>query len=208
MNQILEFDEYVIATVLLSIIHGSIPNHWLPFVVISKTNYWTIKKLSFVSIIGGFFHSLSTTLLGIFISALGYYSMSNFKELKRFLPTFFMVFLGMVYILNQNHIQHEIPKSIKENKNTYVSLLLLYLAMFFSPCLEIEAIYFSIGQYGIEAVILISILYTVLSSISIVIFSLLSYYGYSKYYPKILEKYEKRIVGLILIILGIISFYY
>ncbi len=206
MSQIHLVKEYFIATILLSIIHGAIPNHWLPFVVISKAYNWNFKTLSIISIMGGFFHSLSTALLGIFISYLGFYSTLNLKELEKFLSTFFIVILGMIYIIHPTHEHNETIKLRQES--IWISILLLYLSMFFSPCLEIEAIYFSIGKYGIQIVILISILYTILSIFSMLFFIFISFYGYNKYYPKFLEKYEKKIVGIILIMLGIISFYY
>lgn len=207
MNEISKIYEHLIATILLSLIHGTIPNHWLPFVVISKTNQWSFKQLAIVVSIGAFFHSLSTALLGIFISYLGYYTIINFSQLEKILPTFFMILLGMIYIMIENNKHnHELLKS--KNYNIWLTTIALYIAMFFSPCLEIEAIYFSIGKYGIYPIILISILYTILSILSMLFFSFISYKGLYKFYPKFLEKYEKKIVGFILIILGIISFYY
>lgn len=205
MNEIFSIKEYVIGTIVLSLIHGSIPNHWLPFIAISKTEKWTFKQLFFVISLGAIFHSLSTALLGFFISYLGFYT-STIYQLEKILPTFFMIFLGMIYIIldHNNHHDHIKYKS----KKLWISLVLLYLAMFFSPCLEIEAIYFSIGKYGYFSVILISILYTLITLFSMLFFSFISYKGLLKYYPRFIERNEKKIIGIVLIVLGIVSFYY
>jgi hypothetical protein len=80
--------------------------------------------------------------------------------------------------------------------------------MFFSPCLEIEAVYFAIGKYGFFAFILISLIYMIITLLSMQFFTYLGFKSLVKYYPKFLEEQEKKIVGIILILLGIFSYFY
>jgi len=206
MEQILFINQYIVATILLALIHGSIPNHWLPFIALSHAEKWSKKKLIMIISIGAIFHSLSTAILGFFISYFGYY-ISFISQLEKILPTFFMVFLGMIYLII-DHQEHYNDPLKKKSINPIFSVILLYLGMFFSPCLEIEAIYFSVGRYGLTSFVLISLIYTIITLVSMLTFSYLAYKGLLKYFPKILEKYEKRMIGLVLIILGIFSFYF
>jgi len=206
MDQILFINQYIVATILLALIHGSIPNHWLPFIAFSRAEKWSTKKLIMIISIGAIFHSLSTAILGFFISYFGYY-ISSISQLEKILPTFFMVFLGMIYLII-DHQEHYNDPLKKKSINPIFSVMLLYLGMFFSPCLEIEAIYFSMGRYGLTSFVLISLIYTIITLVSMLTFSYLAYKGLLKYFPKILEKYEKRMIGLVLIILGIFSFYF
>ncbi|MCX7811013.1 MAG: hypothetical protein N2247_08885 [Leptospiraceae bacterium] len=206
MDQILFINQYIVATILLALIHGSIPNHWLPFIALSRAEKWSTKKLLMIISIGAIFHSLSTAILGFFISYFGYY-ISSISQLEKILPTFFMVFLGMIYLII-DHQEHYNDPLKKKSINPIFSVMLLYLGMFFSPCLEIEAIYFSVGRYGLTSFVLISLIYTIITLVSMLTFSYLAYKGLLKYFPKILEKYEKRMIGLVLIILGIFSFYF
>jgi hypothetical protein len=206
MDQILFINQYIVATILLALIHGSIPNHWLPFIALSRAEKWSTKKLIMIISIGAIFHSLSTAILGFFISYFGYY-ISSISQLEKILPTFFMVFLGMIYLII-DHQEHYNDPLKKKSINPIFSVMLLYLGMFFSPCLEIEAIYFSVGRYGLTSFVLISLIYTIITLVSMLTFSYLAYKGLLKYFPKILEKYEKRMIGLVLIILAIFSFYF
>jgi nickel/cobalt exporter len=206
MDQILFINQYIVATILLALIHGSIPNHWLPFIALSHAEKWSTKKLIMIISIGAIFHSLSTAILGFFISYFGYY-ISSISQLEKILPTFFMVFLGMIYLII-DHQEHYNDPLKKKSINPIFSVILLYLVMFFSPCLEIEAIYFSVGRYGLTSFVLISLIYTIITLVSMLTFSYLAYKGLLKYFPKILEKYEKRMIGLVLIILAIFSFYF
>jgi hypothetical protein len=206
MNQIHSLKEYILATIILSLIHGSIPNHWLPFVAISRTEKWSFKTLFYVISFGAFFHSLSTALLGFFISYLGYH-ISTIHQLEKILPTFFMILLGMIYIiLNHHNDDHKIQYS--STNKLYLNLFFLYSGMFFSPCLEIEAVYFAIGKYGFFAFILISLIYMIITLLSMQFFTYLGFKSLVKYYPKFLEEQEKKIVGIILILLGIFSYFY
>ena len=43
------------ATIILSIIHALIPNHWLPLVAVAKAEKWEVKELMLV----GFASALS-----------------------------------------------------------------------------------------------------------------------------------------------------
>ncbi|MCS7204194.1 MAG: hypothetical protein NZ853_00690 [Leptospiraceae bacterium] len=202
--------DLIIATITLSLLHGSIPNHWLPFVVLSKNANLNYKRFILIVSLGSFFHSFSTSLLGFFLSYLGYHS-SQVEYLERLLPSFFLILLGMIYLtIKHDSLHQEIntEENIQKNRSLAISLFLIYLAMFFSPCLEIEAIFFSAGRFGFESAILIAIIYSALTLISMLTFSFVSYMGLLKYYPKFLQIYEKKISGIILILLGIFHYFY
>ncbi len=166
--------EYLLGTFILSLVHGSIPNHWLPFIAISKGENWNFKKLAMVVLGGGIFHSLSTSLLGFFISYLGFHSFQYVQELEKILPTFFMVFLGMIYMVLDSH-EDSIDLTKLKKRKLWLTIGILYITMFFSPCLEIEVIYFGIGKFGFFYVFLISILYTIITILSMLFFTFISF---------------------------------
>ena len=56
---------------LLSIIHATIPNHWLPVVAIGKAENWTQRETLVVTGISGFAHTISTLIIGIAIGFVG-----------------------------------------------------------------------------------------------------------------------------------------
>ncbi len=61
----------IVGASLLAIIHASIPNHWIPFVIIGRQNRWTVKETLVAVLLGGFAHLFSTILVGILIGAIG-----------------------------------------------------------------------------------------------------------------------------------------
>jgi len=61
-----------IGALLLSLVHASIPNHWLSIVAISRSENWTISEAMSVTLIAGSAHILSTIIVGIIIGFFGY----------------------------------------------------------------------------------------------------------------------------------------
>lgn len=80
--------------------------------------------------------------------------------------------------------------------------------MFLSPCLEVESIFLTAGGYGLQSVLLLSLVYGVCSILSIMLMIYLVYKG-SKIFAnnEFIEHNEKRITGLVLIIVGLLSFF-
>ncbi len=64
--------QIIIGAFLLSIVHASIPNHWIPLVALSKSEKCTEKFTMSITAIAGFSHTLSTIIIGIIVGFLGY----------------------------------------------------------------------------------------------------------------------------------------
>ena len=60
-------------SILLSLVHAAIPNHWLPVVAIGKAENWSQRETLLVAGISGFAHTLSTVLVGITIGIIAQY---------------------------------------------------------------------------------------------------------------------------------------
>ncbi len=45
-----------LASLLLSVIHASIPNHWLPLIAIGKSEKWSHSETMFGTVVTGFAH--------------------------------------------------------------------------------------------------------------------------------------------------------
>ena len=50
----------ITGSLVLSILHALIPNHWLPVLAISRKENWSIGQTTSVTFISGLSHALST----------------------------------------------------------------------------------------------------------------------------------------------------
>jgi hypothetical protein len=79
--------------------------------------------------------------------------------------------------------------------------------MFLSPCLEVESLFLSAGAYGMGLVSLLSVVYAIVSISGILLLVNLGYRGVNLLPADFIEHNEKRISGIVLILVGIISFF-
>ncbi|MEO0138686.1 MAG: hypothetical protein ABIL16_05285 [candidate division WOR-3 bacterium] len=190
-----------IGTFVLSVIHSSLPNHWLPIVLIAKSEGWGRGRVVFFTALLALSHTLSTVLIGLIIGFIGY-TISQYHEiLSKLVASLVLVILGIFYI--SRHFRFGNPHHHGFGVFSFFGLL---VAMFFSPCVEIEAYYLSAGVMGWEAIIAISLIYVITTVILMETYVMLALKGFEVARMSLLEHYENLIIGLVLVILGALNF--
>ncbi|MBW7857448.1 MAG: hypothetical protein H3C43_03935, partial [Leptonema sp. (in: Bacteria)] len=84
----------ITGTILLSVIHAAIPNHWMPFVVLSKTESWSLVETLWVTFISGLAHSASTVVLGVLIGCIGYSLSQEYLFVGNLIAPLILIFMG------------------------------------------------------------------------------------------------------------------
>lgn len=199
------------ATFILSVIHALIPNHWLPLVAIANTEKWSARELYIIGFASAFAHVLGTIVLGILLGIVGIRLSETFESYAHIIAPVVLIVLGLIYFsINLPH-SHGTPPGVEVEtyRKSKLKWVLIFVGlMFLSPCLEVESIFLTAGGYGFENVLLVSLVYGVFSIVSIMLMIHLVYRG-SKIMAnnEFIEHNEKRITGLVLIIVGLISFF-
>ena len=201
----------VIGAFLLSILHASIPNHWIPLVALSKSENWSQKFTLGVTAIAGFAHTISTIIIGIIVGFLGYKLSGSYSFIVEIVAPGILIFLGIIYLLlsvkyNRRH-HHEIEMEDDKKKNTTAIIIALTISMFFSPCLEIEAYFFVAGKLGWTGIITVSVIYTIITISGMFLLVWLGLKGVKKIKSHFLEHHEKTITGILLIVLGVAGYF-
>ncbi|MBX9851989.1 MAG: hypothetical protein K2X86_09545 [Cytophagaceae bacterium] len=202
--------QLIIGSFLLSIIHAAIPNHWIPLVLISKGEKWTVNETISATAITAIAHTISTIGLGIIIGLIGYQLSGTYDVITHVAAPLILIFMGLIYFsLDVKHSHHEhMPDEKKLPKKSRLAIIItLSIAMFFSPCLEIETYYFTAGTHGWKGIMLVSIIYFLVTVSGIVILVSLGCRSIERFKWHFLEHHEKRITGIALIALGILAFF-
>ena len=203
-----------IGSLALSVIHAAIPNHWIPLIVISKTEKWSIAQTLSATVITGFAHTLSTILIGILIGFIGINLSAGYNLITQFAAPAILMAIGLIYIIidprgNGHHHHHhsdfdEVPNN-DSHKSTIGILVSLSVAMFLTPCVEIEAYYFQAGLLGWKGIFMVSAVYTLTTVLFMIVLVYAGLKGTARFRFHILEHHEKLITGLVLVILGLSS---
>lgn len=200
----------MLSGLLLSLLHAIIPNHWIPMVTLSRKQQWSLSKTLHITLLAGGAHVLSTVLIGIIISILSFNMSHEFEEWTRWISPALLVALGIYFIYQHYHHHHFHIKPEHNGKSIRYQIKIIILAMFFSPCLEIEAIYILAGQQGWSTVMWLSILYIVVTLLGMLGWVYIVYMGLEKLNRNWhrLEHSSGIIAGIILIGTGLISFFF
>lgn len=151
--------------------HSVLPNHWLPVSVLAFEYGWSKSRLAAYAALMGLAHSLSTILAGAVVYSLGKYTLN---ESDTGIISFVLFSgLGLYYILTRNRTLHTHSSAhLTKNRPSLGVLLTLVAGMFFSPCVEMQAIYLRGSHEGLIFFIQISLFYTILTVGGIALMSL------------------------------------
>jgi hypothetical protein len=201
-----------LGSLLLSAVHACIPNHWIPLVAIARAERWERSEALLFTTVVGLAHASSTILIGVLVGLLGYELSARHSTITSIAAPSVLIALGLVYLVwdlaSRRRHRHHFEQPGSGGRTSKLSLLVsLSAAMFFSPCIELEAYYFSAGSLGLPGIILVSSVYLLVTVLGMVILVDLGLRGAERIRSQFLEQHEKRVTGLLLIVLGAAAFF-
>jgi nickel/cobalt transporter (NicO) family protein len=132
----------------------------------------------------------------------------HIEPYTRIIAPSILILMG-VYFIRQHYTHHHFHLETQQiRKKTKSSIILaLVVAMFLSPCLEIEAYFLLAGSKGWIALAGVAALYSVISIAGMLIWIRIAYKGLLKLNWHQWEHNAGIITGFILIATGIVSFF-
>jgi hypothetical protein len=204
--------QILIGSFALSLIHASIPNHWIPLVAIGKTENWSRSETLWITGITASAHTFSTILVGIIVGIAGYRLSSSYEFITGIVAPSILVTLGLIYAIldlkgSSHHHNSHIKVGPTHRKSKHAIVVSLCVAMFFSPCLELEAYYFTAGALGWRGIGVVSTIYFFVTVIGMIVLVDLGRRGAQKIKSHFLEHHEKGITSAVLIVLGVFAYF-
>jgi hypothetical protein len=204
--------QILLGSILLSAIHAMIPNHWLPLVAIGKTEGWSRSETLAFTGFTGLAHVTSTILIGIVAGLLGHELSSRYAAVASVVAPAVLIGLGLIYLglelRGPAHQHAHLVAPERGSRGSRLSLVAtLSAAMFFSPCIEIEAYYFTAGALGWPGIVAVSLVYLTLTVGGMIVLVDLGLRGAEKIESHFLEHHEKAVTGVLLIGLGVLALF-
>ena len=189
-------------TFTIALLHTLIPSHWLCFVLVGRAHQWPRRKILGVTAAAGFIHAASTVTLGIVLSLLGQRLMEHHKELLERASAIVLIGLGALYFLSHLlHAGHHHQHDRVITPRTAVLALVFSLAL--SPCsASIPLLILACASAGWVAVGLIAAVLLVTTVGVMLLMVGLTLLGVERLQYTAFDRYEKLIVGSVLIVLG------
>jgi len=202
-----------IGSFILSTIHALIPNHWLPLIAVGKTEKWTHSQTLWATVITGVSHTLSTIIIGIVVGLIGYKLATKYAVISETVAPAILIGLGLIYIFRDFRSDHHHTHDLKQletepgqKRSRWIAILTsLSIAMFLTPCIEIEAYYFQAGTIGWIGIFIVSAVYLMTTVMVMLLLVYLGMRGVKTFKSHFLEHHEKGITGIVLVALGILA---
>ncbi len=221
----------LVTAISLGFIHTLLgPDHYLPFIVLSKARKWSLSKTLWITFFGGVGHIVGSVVLGITGVALGI-SVSKLETIEAsrgnlvawmliVFGLFYTVF-GVVKYLRNGHHAHLpkflLPKSIRKYRHlptteieeakedtTRLTPWILFLIFVFGPCeVLIPLLIYPASQHNMFGVFIVSLLFGTATILTMLLTVFIGYRGTSLILFKKSEKYMHMIAGLVILLLGI-----
>ncbi|MFZ6024466.1 MAG: hypothetical protein ACOYVG_08450 [Bacteroidota bacterium] len=199
----------IAGTILLAIIHALIPNHWLPLVAVAKAEKWDKSELILVSSITASAHVLGTVILGIILGLVGSKLAHQYDGYVHVIAPVLLIVLGLIYFtVNMPHHHYTSKTDVEQYRKSKRKWIVIFVVMmFFSPCLEVESLFLAAGAYGLDDILVLVLVYATISITGIITLVMLAFKGIQVLKMQVIEQNEKRITGIVLIIVGIVTFF-
>lgn len=198
----------ILGSLILSLLHATIPNHWLPIIAIGRRQNWTLAEVRSVTFLSALAHGVSTVMIGLILYFVGSELAAHVEHFTKWIAPAILIAMGLVFIYRHHiHLHFHVNDKKIETRSKGKIILALTVAMFFSPCLEIEGYFLLAGTQGLWLVWTIALLYLVITLSGMMLLVQLAYKGLLKLNWHKLEHNAGIITGLTLVITGILSIF-
>lgn len=205
------------------------PDHYIPFIVLSKARKWNAKKTAFITFLCGIGHVLSSVILGFIGIALGValFKLKSIESFRGEISSWFLIIFGFTYFIwgirrairgkpHSHPHYHENGKvhfhshkhfgdhmHIHEQKSDTLTPWILFLIFVFGPCEPlIPLVMYPSAKGNFLEVILVTSLFGLVTIGTMLSIVLASYYGLSKIPFRAFEGYSHALAGLTIFLCG------
>ncbi len=206
------------------------PDHYLPFIMLSKARQWSAFKTALVTIVCGIGHVLSSIALGFVGIALGtaVWKLEAVESFRGGLAAWLLLVFGFTYFVWGAHraIRNRPHKHLHEHENGDVHLhththteehthvhskssrsltpWILFTIFIFGPCEPlIPLIMYPAAQGSITLVILVAFAFGLTTVGTMLGVVMASYFGLSKISFAGVAKYSHALAGLVIFLCGV-----
>jgi len=206
------------------------PDHYLPFIVLSKAKKWSIRKTMLVTFFCGLGHVLSSVLLGLVGIAVGI-SISKLVSIESFrgnIAAWLFIAFGLVYMIisirnlvrkrKHSHPHFHLNGGVHlhehshQNEHTHIheeegfkkTPWVLFLIFVFGPCEPlIPLLMYPAAKHNIQATIIVTLLFSIVTIATMMSVVLAFVMGMDKINLKPVEKYSHLIAGTLIFCSGL-----
>jgi len=227
-----EFFILLTTTVSLALMHTLIgPDHYLPFIVISKARKWSMKKTIWFTALCGIGHVGSSVLLGLIGIALGTAvgKLEFLDGVRGSIISWLFASFGLLYMVweirkayknkSHKHLHYHIDEGFHEhdhkhhkehvhvhegNEKVNLTPWILFTIFIFGPCEPlIPIVMYPAAKHNYSEMIILTVIFSFITITTMIILVTAASYGF-KFLPiKKFERYSHALAGTTIFLCGL-----
>ena len=205
------------------------PDHYLPFIVLSKARQWSSMKTAVITFLCGIGHVLSSVVLGFIGIFLGVavFKLEAVESFRGELAAWLLIAFGITYFVwgihrairsrphehlhlhenSNDHIHSHVHTAdhshVHDSKSGSLTPWILFIIFIFGPCVPlIPLVMYPAAKGSIITVVMVVSIFglTTITTMLFVVFA--SFYGLSNLSLRRFEKYSHALAGLTILLCG------
>lgn len=203
------------------------PDHYLPFIVLSKARGWSIAKTGLITLLCGIGHVASSIILGFIglIFGIAVFKLEKIESFRGEAAAWLLIILGFTYfvwgihraIRNKHHrhifnyghsVSHSLNQSMgetsvsKANENT--TFWLLFIIFVLGPCEPlIPLIMYPAAKGNMHNVAVVALIFGITTIVTMLGIVLIGSLGLSRIPMRHTERYSHALAGFTIFLCGI-----
>lgn len=206
------------------------PDHYLPFIVMSRSGHWSLRKTTLITFLCGMGHVLSSVLLGLIGVAIGI-AVSKLEALQLFrgnIAAWALTAFGLVYFVwgvrqalrNKPHQHFHSHQSGNDHQHTHahnnehlhvhikkenksITPWILFTIFLFGPCEPlIPLLMYPAVKFSLWSLIFVTAIYGLVTIVTMMSIVLISAFGISFVPISRLERYAHALAGATIFLSG------
>jgi hypothetical protein len=222
-----ELQILILTAISIACLHTAMgPDHYLPFIALSKARGWSLPRTLFWTVVCGCGHVWSSILLGLGGAAIGW-SLSKISWLEGIrggIAGWALLGFGLIYGvwgfvkarrgMRHKHFDiyedgsvfvydHKHGQAIAPREKHAVTPWVMFLIFVLGPCEPmIPLLYFPAAKNSLTGISILIIVYTVFTLLTMLVIVLLGYKGFAFFKTAKLEKYMHTLGGVTIFMCG------
>ena len=216
-----------LTAISISFFHtASGPDHYLPFIVLSRSRKWSMPKTIMLTIVCGLGHILSSVVLGLIGFFLGWQlnKITFFQDFRGNIASIALLVFGAIYLIyglwsaykNRAHkhfdvmgedvyvFSHKHGEVVMPKNRIKVTPLVLFAIFVMGPSEPLIPLLFYSGlNRSVSEIVLLVSVFTISTVLTMLGMVLLGVYGYSFFKTEKLERYTPAISGAVVLVCGV-----
>ncbi|MDR1624755.1 MAG: sulfite exporter TauE/SafE family protein [Tannerellaceae bacterium] len=185
------------------------PDHYLPFIVLSKAQGWTMAKTMWITFISGIAHVASSVLIGMIGVGLGasLHKLESVESWRGGVVSWALFLFGVGYTIygiykyvRHSHHAH-LPIAEEEARTFRATPWIVFLIFFFGPCeVLIPLLFYPASERNMFSIFLVALVFAIATIGTMLVMVFLGYKGFSLVKIRNRERYVHLLAGLIILV--------